>query len=282
MIVLSTQYWQEFLIPYRQAVDELVLKFNSLKNQSMTLGENSPIESVRGRVKTVSSILEKINKYGFDVEDLETNIKDIAGIRIICQFVEDIYEVVDIIHERDGKDLRIVDVKNYMEGEDQSSLKSGCGIPKESGYQSYHLIIRYPVFCALGYREIYAEIQIRTLAMNFWSIIEHSLSYKYKEKLPEALKARLHNTADSVIGLDQEMSAIRDEIQQAQKLFKMKSSTVNSILDNIDNLYKLDQSDKAVAYERDFEDLSEQEDLIQLILLKKELESEISRIKEEN
>ena len=66
---MSTQYWQEFLIPYRQAVDELVLKFNSLKNQSMTLGENSPIESVRGRVKTVSSILEKINKYGFDVED---------------------------------------------------------------------------------------------------------------------------------------------------------------------------------------------------------------------
>ena len=148
---MSTQYWQEFLIPYRQAVDELVLKFNSLKNQSMTLGENSPIESVRGRVKTVSSILEKINKYGFDVEDLETNIKDIAGIRIICQFVEDIYEVVDIIHERDGKDLRIVDVKNYMEGEDQSSLKSGCGIPKESGYQSYHLIIRYPVILSLAW-----------------------------------------------------------------------------------------------------------------------------------
>ncbi|MEG0379780.1 MAG: GTP pyrophosphokinase family protein [Eubacterium sp.] len=279
---MSTQYWQEFLLPYRQAVDELVLKFNNLKNQTMALGENSPMESVRGRVKTVSSILEKINKYGFDVEDMESRIKDIAGIRIICQFAEDIYEVVNMIHEHQGKDMSIVEVKNYMDGEDRSTLKSGRGTPKESGYQSYHLIIRYPVFCALGYREIFVEIQIRTLAMNFWSIIEHSLSYKYKDNLPQKLRAQLQDTAKQVINLDNEMSQIRGEIQQAQKLFKMKSSTVNSILDSIDNLYKLNQADKAVAYERDFEELSAQEDLIQLILLKKELDSVISRLKEEN
>ncbi|MEG0074759.1 MAG: GTP pyrophosphokinase family protein [Eubacterium sp.] len=281
MIVLSTQYWQEFLIPYRQAVDELVLKFNSLKNQSMILGENSPIESVQGRVKNISSIMEKINKYGIDVEVLENRIMDIAGIRIICQFVEDIYEVVDTICERDGKDLTIIKIKNYMSGEDRSKLHSGKGEPKDSGYQSYHLIVKYPVFCVLGHKEIFVEIQIRTLAMNFWSIIEHSLSYKYKENLPSALKERLINTADSVIGLDNEMSEIRGEIQMAQKLFKIKSSTVNSILDNIGNLYKLNQGNKAAEYERSFEELSAQEDIIQLILLKKELETQISHLEED-
>ncbi|MEG0377264.1 MAG: GTP pyrophosphokinase family protein [Eubacterium sp.] len=280
VIVLSTQYWQEFLIPYSQAVDELVLKFNSLKNQSMTIGENSPIESVRGRVKSVASIMEKINKYGIDVEILESKIMDIAGVRIICQFVEDIYEVVDMICERNGKDLTIVEIKNYIDDEDKSSLKSGRGTPKLSGYQSYHLIIKYPVFTALGYKEIFVEIQIRTLAMNFWSIIEHSLSYKYKENLPGKIKERLIYTANSVVGLDEEMSAIRDEIQNAQKLFKMKSSTVNSILDNIDNLYKMNQVDKAVEYERSFDELSAQEDIIQLILLKKELELAVGDFKD--
>ena len=278
---MSTQYWHEFLTPYSQAVDELVLKFNNLKNQAMTLGENSPIESVRGRVKTISSILEKINKYGIEVDEMEEHILDIAGIRIICQFVEDIYEVVDMIHERDGRDLTIVKVKNYLAGEDRSTLQTGEGHPKPSGYQSYHLIIRYPVFCALGYKEVFVEIQIRTLAMNFWSIIEHSLSYKYKGKLPDELKKRLMSTAGSVTALDREMSEIRGEIQTAQRLFKMKSSVVNAILGYIDDLYMLNQVDKAVEYEQIFTELSAQEDIIQLIFLKKELEAEISRIQNE-
>ena len=278
---MSTQYWREFLTPYGQAVDELVLKFNNLKNQAMMLGENSPIESVRGRVKTVASILEKINKYGIDVDEMENRILDIAGIRIICQFVEDIYEVVDMIHERDGKDLTIVKVKNYMSGEDRSTLQSGEGNPKKSGYQSYHLIIKYLVFCALGFKEVFVEIQIRTLAMNFWSIIEHSLSYKYKGNLPDDLRRRLLSTAKGVRALDREMSEIRGEIQSAQRLFKMKSSVVNTILDYIDDLYKLDQVDKAVEYEEIFSELSAQEDLMQLIFLKKELETEISRIQNE-
>lgn len=274
---MSTQYWQEFLIPYHQAVDELVVKFRNLKTQAMSLGENSPIETVQGRVKTVSSILEKVSKYGINVEDLENYILDIAGIRIICQFTDDIYEVADMIHERDGKDLKILEIKNYMSGEDKSTFKSGEGHPKESGYESYHIIVGYPVFCATGYKEIRVEIQIRTLAMNFWSVIEHSLNYKYKGNLPEGINERLQKTALAVRSMDAEMSAIRDEIQAAQKLFKMKSSTVNSILENIDNLYRLGNSQKAAEYEKSFSELSGEEDLIQLFLLKKELEGEIGR-----
>ncbi|WP_329887163.1 GTP pyrophosphokinase family protein [Pseudoramibacter faecis] len=276
---MKTQNWQTLLIPYQQAVDELLLKINHLRQQSMQLGENSPIETVTGRVKSISSILEKINKYDYDVDEVEDKIRDIAGIRIICQFIEDIYEVSNMFFDRDGKDLKVVQIKNYLRGEDHSLFQSGQGHPKESGYQSYHMIISYPVISSLGYREVFVEIQIRTLAMNFWSVIEHSLNYKYKGRVPRVIRERLTNTAGTVNRLDNEMAVIRDEILSAQKLFKMKSGTVNDILDNILNLRKLKQGTLADAYEQEFQVISAKEDLIQLILLKKELESEVGRIK---
>lgn len=276
---MKTQNWQTLLIPYQQAVDELLLKINHLRQQSMQLGENSPIETVTGRVKSISSILEKINKYDYDIGEVEDKIRDIAGIRIICQFIEDIYEVSNMFFDRDGKDLKVVQIKNYLRGEDHSFFQSGQGHPKESGYQSYHMIISYPVISSLGYREVFVEIQIRTLAMNFWSVIEHSLNYKYKGRVPRVIRERLINTAGTVNRLDNEMAVIRDEILSAQKLFKMKSGTVNDILDNILNLRKLKQETLADAYEQEFQVISAKEDLIQLILLKKELESEVGRIK---
>lgn len=266
---MGTKYWQEFLIPYHQAVDEIVLKFNSLKDQYAKLGEYSPIESVYGRVKSVASILEKIRNYGVDIEALEDTIQDIAGIRIMCQFEEDIYEVVELIKERAYRDMEIIRVKDYLSE------------AKTSGYKSYHLIIRYSVFCVSGYKSIFVEVQIRTMAMNFWSIIEHSLNYKYKENIPEIVKKRLINAANAVNAVDREMSSIREEIQNAQRLFGLKSSSVTSILDNIGNLYKLNQGDKASKYETIFDELFAQEDIIQLILLRKELESEVNKIEAE-
>ena len=272
--------WQRILIPYQQAVDELLLKFNQLKDQRAQLGETSPIESVTGRVKSLSSILEKINKYHYNVDDVEEKIRDIAGIRIICQFVEDIYEVADMIYSRNNKDLTVFQVKNYLQGEDRSAFHSGEGKPKESGYQSYHIIVKYPVFSSVGYREIFVEIQIRTLAMNFWAVVEHSLNYKYKAKLPEVIKKRLTRTANTIQSLDTEMSTIRDEILSAQKLFRMKSSTVNDIVENIETLRRLQRPELADEYNTEFNRISVQEDLIQLILLKREIESEVGQIKE--
>jgi len=266
---LGTKYWQEFLIPYHQAVDEIVLKFNSLKEQYEKIGEYSPIESVYGRVKSVSSILEKIHNYGVDIESLEDNIQDIAGVRIMCQFEEDIYEVVELIKKRSACDMEIVKVKDYISE------------AKPSGYKSYHLIIRYPVFSVAGIQHLFVEIQIRTLAMNFWSIIEHSLNYKYKENIPDEVRLRLVNAANAVNDVDHEMSSIREEIQNAQRLFGLKSSSVTSILDNIGYLYKLNQGEKASRYEKIFDDLFEQEDIIQLILLRKELETEVNTIESE-
>ncbi len=266
---MGTKYWQEFLIPYQQAVDEIVLKFSRLKEQYLKIGEYSPIETVYGRVKSVSSILEKIHNYGVEVDELEEKIQDIAGIRITCQFQEDIHEIVDHIEKRIQCDMEIMKIKDYLKEK------------KPSGYKSYHLIIRYPVYTVFGYKEVLVEIQIRTLAMNFWSIIEHSLKYKYKENIPQEIKNRLVNAANAVHEIDREMSSIRGEIQNAQRLFGLKSSSVSGILESIGQLYKLNRGDKAYEYEKIFDELFEQEDILKLILLKKELDSEVSQIKSE-
>jgi len=114
-----------------------------------------------------------------------------------------------------------------------------------------------------------------------WSIIEHSLNYKYKENIPEVVKKRLINAANAVNEVDREMSSIREEIQNAQRVFGLKSSSVTSIIDNIGNLYKLNQGDKASRYEKIFDELFAQEDIIQLILLRKELETEVNKLEAE-
>ena len=166
---MEIQLWRELLEPYGLAVDELVVKFNHVKQQYQDAKMYSPIEMVSGRVKRISSILEKAQRKGVDLEKLEEKIEDIAGVRLICQFVEDIDKVVEIIRER--KDLEIKQEKDYI-------TKS-----KPSGYRSYHIIAYYTVHTIHGSKRLEVEIQIRTLAMNFWSTIEHSLQYKYKEHI---------------------------------------------------------------------------------------------------
>ena len=178
---MEIQLWREILAPYRLAVDELVMKFNHIKKEYQDAKMYSPIEMVSGRVKRVSSILEKAQRKGVALDELENKIEDIAGIRLICQFVEDIETVVEILRKRE--DLEIKQEKDYI-------TKS-----KPSGYRSYHVIAYYTVHTINGPKRIEVEIQIRTLAMNFWSTIEHSLQYKYKEHMPEDLRMRLLRAA---------------------------------------------------------------------------------------
>lgn len=154
---MDIQLWKEILQPYEMAVNELTLKLNSTMNEYRNFGKYSPIEQVKGRVKKISSILEKCAKKDIDYDEIEEKIDDIAGIRIICQFVEDIYKVADIIKNR--TDLTIVLEKDYIANQ------------KESGYRSYHLITLYEVQTLTGPKKVKVEIQIRTLAMNFWATI---------------------------------------------------------------------------------------------------------------
>ena len=217
--------WKKILIPYEQAVEELKVKFKSIRNGFKRADEYSPIEFVTGRVKAISSILEKARKLDVPLEKLDEGIEDIAGIRIMCQLVEDIDKVVDLIRSRDGKDLNIVEEKDYITN------------IKESGYRSYHIIIKYRVHTAIGEKEILAEIQIRTLAMNFWATIEHSLNYKFKENMPKDIRARLKNAAEAAFLLDEEMSEIRDEIVDAQGMFRVRASLIAEILSKIQKIY---------------------------------------------
>jgi putative GTP pyrophosphokinase len=253
--VKDIREWDKFLIPYEQAVEELKIKFKTLRKGYDDLGEYSPIEFVVGRVKKVSSILAKSRLLGLDYDEISEKMEDIAGIRIMCQLLGDIYRVVELLRERDGKDFTILYEKDYIRDK------------KESGYRSYHLIIKYPVHCAAGYREVLAEIQIRTLAMNFWAIIEHSLNYKFKDQVPEPVQKRLQKAAASVWDLDLEMQALKEEIKSAQKLFKQNAMAVHSINSQLQLMSDIGESEMAAQFQSRMDailDLSSSEPLEEL------------------
>jgi putative GTP pyrophosphokinase len=214
MSFMAIREWKTFLIPYEQAVEELKVKMRSIRTEYRRKNEYSPIEFVTGRVKEIASILEKANKFNIPLDRLEYEIEDIAGIRVMCQFVDDVERVIVIIRHR--KDMQIMYEKDYVTNY------------KESGYRSYHIVIKYPVNLAEGQKDILAEFQIRTLAMNFWATIEHSLNYKYKQQIPGELKEKLKSAADAAFKLDEEMLEIKDEIKDAQKLFEVKSDIIST------------------------------------------------------
>ncbi|MFD1040705.1 GTP pyrophosphokinase family protein [Virgibacillus byunsanensis] len=200
--------WEALLAPYSQVVEELKVKLKGMRAQYEFESRHSPIEFITGRVKPIQSILEKAEKRQIPIEDIEKNIQDIAGVRVVCQFVDDIHEIVDMLRSRN--DLKIIDEKDYITEK------------KESGYRSFHIIIEYPVETIHGEKMVLAEIQIRTLAMNFWATNEHSLNYKYEGRIPSAVKSRLQRAAEAAFKLDEEMSKIKNEVQEAQRIFHRK------------------------------------------------------------
>ncbi|WP_339199171.1 GTP pyrophosphokinase family protein [Aeribacillus sp. FSL k6-2211] len=208
---MNYKEWEQFLAPYKQAVEELKVKLKGIRSQFELRGEHSPIEFVTGRVKPVPSILDKAKRKQIPLDKIEEEMQDIAGLRMMCQFVGDIQLVVQML--RDRHDLEIVEERDYITRN------------KESGYRSYHVVARYPVQSFEGLKKVLIEIQIRTLAMNFWATIEHSLNYKYSGNIPEQIKIRLQRAAEAAYRLDEEMSQIRGEIQEAQAIFSRKTET---------------------------------------------------------
>ncbi|WP_409304673.1 GTP pyrophosphokinase family protein [Peribacillus sp. SCS-155] len=202
------EHWDDFLAPYKQAVEELKVKLKGMRKQFLREDTHSPIEFVTGRVKPIVSILDKAIQKEIPLDKLETQMQDIAGLRMMCQFVDDIKKVVKLLRQRN--DFEIVEERDYISHN------------KASGYRSYHMVIRYPVQTIHGEKKILVEIQIRTLAMNFWATIEHSLNYKYKGDFPKDIQHRLKRAAEAAFLLDEEMSKIRIEIQEAQRLFSRK------------------------------------------------------------
>ncbi|HFV0283855.1 TPA: GTP pyrophosphokinase family protein [Streptococcus agalactiae] len=219
--------WETFLDPYIQTVGELKIKLRGIRKQFRKQNRHSPIEFVTGRVKSVESIQEKMVLRGISEENLAQDLQDIAGLRIMVQFVDDVDEVLALLRKR--HDMTVVQERDYV-----THMKS-------SGYRSYHVVVEYPVDTIDGQKKVLAEIQIRTLAMNFWATIEHSLNYKYQGDFPEEIKQRLEKTAKIALELDEEMRKIREDIREAQLLFdplnrKLSDGVGNS--DDTDEFYR--------------------------------------------
>lgn len=255
---MEIQLWREILTPYDLAVRELIVKFEHLIYEHRSRGLYSPIEQVTGRVKTVASILDKAQKKNIPLDEIEDRLVDIAGVRIICQFVEDIQKVVEIIRRR--TDMEIIRERDYINH------------MKDSGYRSYHIIVWYEVQTLEGSRRIKVEIQIRTLAMNFWSTIEHSLQYKYKKNIPDHIREKLTNAANAIISLDNEMSSVRSEIMDAQNSSQLHSRIVADILNNIQNLYRIANKREVAKIQDEFYRIYELNDIDQLKRFSRELD----------
>ena len=255
---MEIQLWRELLDPYQLAVDELTVKFHHIIEEHRNQGLYSPIESVDGRVKSIVSILDKMQRKNVSMNDIEKKIEDLAGIRIICQFVEDIDRVVNLIKNR--TDMKVKCEKDYV-----SHMNT-------SGYRSYHMIILYTVNTIHGPKELSAEIQIRTMAMNFWATIEHSLQYKYKENIPEYIQQKLLDASEAIIEVDHEMSDVRDEIMDAQNSSQTQSNLVKDILLSIENLYKISNKREVEKIQDEFLRVFRTKDLQQLARFHRQLD----------
>lgn len=247
---MEIQSWKELLDPYQLAVDELMIKFQHIMVEHQIQGLYSPIEFVDGRVKSITSILDKMQNKQISMNEIENKILDIAGIRITCQFVEDIDRVVQLIKHR--SDMEVVSEKDYVNH------------MKDSGYRSYHMIIDYEVNTIHGPKSVKAEIQIRTMAMNFWATVEHSLQYKYKGNIPEHIQQKLMYASEAIASLDEVMSSVRDEIMDAQNSFKIKENLVKDILNNIKNLYKVANKTEVTKIQDEFYKVYEMDDMMRL------------------
>ena len=258
-LTMEIKMWREILNPYELAVKELTLKFEHLIKEHHDKGYYSSIERVEGRVKTISSILDKCQKKGISIDDITTKIEDIAGIRIICQFVEDIERVAELLHNR--TDIKVKQEKDYVKE------------PKDSGYRSYHMIVWYTVETMDGPKEIMVEIQIRTMAMNFWATVEHSLQYKYKMHIPKEIEERLLKSAEAIVVLDKDMSQVRLEIMDAQNAFQHQAKVVADILNTIQNMYRVANAREMEKIQAEFYQIYSMNNLEQLERFYKQLDS---------
>ncbi|WP_337101633.1 GTP pyrophosphokinase [Paenibacillus sp. YIM B09110] len=194
--------WSHFFLTYKFALDEVETKLNILNEEFQFIHDYNPIEHMKTRIKTPESLMTKLRRKGLDIslEAAREHIRDIAGVRVICSFSTDIYHIVDMISMQ--SDVKIIEIKDYVKN------------PKPNGYQSVHLIIEIPVFLTNRTEYVGVEIQIRTIAMDFWASLEHKIYYKFDERIPEHIQQQLKGSAAMIDSLDRQMLALNEEVQR--------------------------------------------------------------------
>ncbi len=209
-----------FMMSYKFALDEVNTKIDILKQEFHHIHDYNPIEHVKSRLKTPESIVKKVDRKGIELSlpSIRENIRDIAGIRITCSFISDIYELSNMLQNQ--KDITVIECKDYIKN------------PKPNGYKSLHLILQIPIFMSDRVEDIYIEVQIRTIAMDFWASLEHKIYYKYNKNIPKRLIKELNEAASSVSQLDEKMESINKEVKQFKESNESDSNSRELLINN--------------------------------------------------
>lgn len=194
--------WEEVVLIYNSALKEIGTKLEILNDEFQHVHQYNPIEHIKSRIKTPQSIVKKLKKHGYEstIDNMVKYVNDIAGIRVICSFTSDIYRIAEMIINQN--DIKVISVKDYILH------------PKPSGYKSYHLIVTVPIFLSDRIVDTKVEIQIRTVAMDFWASLEHKIHYKFEGNAPEHIKRELVECANMVSELDARMLSLNEQVQE--------------------------------------------------------------------
>ena len=193
--------WKTIMFLYNAALKEVSTKLEILNDEFHHVHQYNPIEHIKTRIKSPESIVKKLKKNGHEtsVENMVKYINDIAGVRLICSFTSDIYDLAEMIGNQ--SDLKVLSIKDYIK------------FPKDSGYKSYHMLVSVPIFLSDSVVETKVEIQIRTIAMDFWASLEHKIYYKFEGRMPENIGEELKECADMISELDDKMLSLNERIQ---------------------------------------------------------------------
>jgi putative GTP pyrophosphokinase len=204
-ILINEREVSELMLKYNFALQLLETQFNILIKEFEFKNKYNPVEHMKSRLKNEKSIIDKLNKKGYEVttKNMISHVHDIIGIRIVCSFLEDVYDIVDII--KSSKQFKIKEEKDYIKN------------PKSTGYMSYHLIVLVPIYLNETVEHVEAEIQIRTSAMDFWASIDHKVQYKFPSEIPEEVKKEMYNCSLDIRKLDEKMQQLNEFVNKYNK-----------------------------------------------------------------
>ena len=193
--------WTEVILIYNSALKQISTKLEILNDEFQHVHRYNPIEHIKSRIKSSESIVKKLRRNGYEstIENMVEYVNDIAGIRVICSFSSDIYRIAEMISNQN--DIEVLSIKDYIKN------------PKPSGYRSYHMLITVPIYLSDRIVRAKVEVQIRTVAMDFWASLEHKINYKFEGDVPQHIKAELVECARMITDADNRMLHLNDEIQ---------------------------------------------------------------------
>ncbi len=200
----SIDDWQTLMFLYNAAIKEVRTKLDIMRDEFQFIYSYNPIEYVKSRIKTAESIVKKLERYGYEstIENMVKYVNDIAGVRVVCSFTSDIYRLAEMIGKQ--REISVLYVKDYMKH------------PKQSGYRSFHMMLEVSVQTSKGVIPTKVELQIRTIAMDFWASLEHKIYYKFEGEAPDYISQDLQACAKIVANLDEKMLSLNEAISKLE------------------------------------------------------------------